>query len=1127
MSLEAGIFVSRLLVVNWSLHQAKLYEPFMRDGTVFAGDNGSGKTTAFDAILTVLLGSTRRSNYNQAATAKSAEPRNFLNYVIGKKEGSEAPGIREGMDFTTHLAVEFSDAMRGDRIVFGLMADHRGSAHGSDLVTSLYSYEGSIPESRFIADSQALSSHDAKMLLKEMEQDGQADKVTFYNTQQDYRRSFLAVMGIADAGYFSALRNLVALRSDMRIEDFIYQYLCEGQERASADDLNQVLDSWQSCSEELSRAKSRLRAIDTEKRLFDQWREARNDSIALDRAISLVKVELLKSRQQAQSKELDGLKESAIELRSRERELDNKLAAKRAKAAALQNGVDSDETLTVIAGKRARIETLQSICDDAQSGLDEQFERLGECDSALRGIFEKPCGDARVDELANALLALLQKALDSGVGVFGDGRALLKKTVSAADALAEEAETRIADARVSEAEARRQLEKANEEIRRVSSAAPTNRDVDRLIAHLRDRAGCDAVCLCDAIDLKEDEEAWRLAVEGVLGRRRSDVLVPPDQFERAVDAYRTYPGPKRQRLINTPGVIAHMKGSAARADSLASKVLPAEGPCRAAARAYLDWSLGRVTCCGDIKRFMRESPAGSAVTVEGERYEGFSFFLIRKDMLADALIGRKATETRRALIREQELQNKRDAERAISHAEMDIAFLKAVAGSCPTSRSPFGQAFGQACDGFDRVSRHEAEIGELKSAIDALEQGNGDRAKLVEELRELKGIVSQLEEDRAEASRSRGRVDEKIERGKEEAAKLAEKLVEAASAAGDPLPDPALEERARSVVAENDDVRRLEERASSSKGATGRAWNALVSYRRTYSGAVSSPDLDIESTGNEVWEIESERIRGNIIPGLERQFSEIEEEAKRGFTTSIVSKLRNGIASIRSTIRSVNRLLRDVPFGDIRYRFVCEPNRDYQSYYDMVTDGEFENALGGLWDDAFYRKHGQTVDEFFDTIRESRCGESGAARAEATLQKNALLDYKSYLVFDMKEIHDDGDEISLKRGIGSGSTGEQLLPFYIVLIASMARRCKTNRQGQEADTLRCILIDEAFNKIDDERTERMLDVIRSLGLQPIMATPGVNRADFFCQHTGSGFLHRRIGKRIEVSSWFSVEEEGN
>ncbi|MFR4803306.1 MAG: SbcC/MukB-like Walker B domain-containing protein [Eggerthellaceae bacterium] len=268
-----------------------------------------------------------------------------------------------------------------------------------------------------------------------------------------------------------------------------------------------------------------------------------------------------------------------------------------------------------------------------------------------------------------------------------------------------------------------------------------------------------------------------------------------------------------------------------------------------------------------------------------------------------------------------------------------------------------------------------------------------------------------------------------------------------------------LEEAACRECAVNS-LKNLEERSRAKASASRECWNALVAFRRERSSAVSSEQIDETDRGNEAWDREWCALETSVIPERRALFERMEAETKEGFTTAIVGALRNGIVDVRRTIRETNAYLSECPFGDIRYRFDCSKNIDYAPYYDMIMDPDFDNALGGLWDDEFHAKHGAVIDSFFDTSGTAVAPRPSSSAAGARPQ-TALLDYK------LSEFrHERGastEAVSLKPGLGGSSGGEQMLPFYVVLFASAgiaAARRKGPRWQHAA-----VLIDEAFEVV--------------------------------------------------------------
>lgn len=1123
---QAGIYARKLLVVNWSLHQMKLYEPFSVDGSVFAGANGSGKSTAFDAFLTVLLGSTRRTNYNQASKSHSADTRNFAEYVVGRRKGSSQKGVREGMDFTTHIVAVFWDSLRGSEVTFGMCCDYRSRIGAGNLVPNYYFYEGGLPADRFVEDGEALSVRDTKLHLKHLEDEGVISNLHLCESTSEYNKGFLARMGFSDPGYFGALKNLVAIGKDTRIEDFIYRYLCDGRSVTTADDMNSNIDSWQQCREDLDRAIERQGVIGQERERFAAWRAYEDERDILMRARVL--------RQRADlAGEIDALRKEEDDIEAERAQLNARIAALEARADSLDSErqakwdlVKNDDVQRERGRLAKDIERIDAEVERYEGRSRDDFRMLSESLTILRearrssDFAELACADA-VQRLEEALEA----AVEHGIGLLDEGSDAFDRLIDLATEAYLEAQREEFAARDAHREASdRQLEAMRRKKAAEAGEAARDADADALIAYLRDETGVEATCLCDAIDIAPGEQGWRAAVEGMLGRRRTDLLVAPDSFARAFRAYGSYRGRKTVRLIDTPGILKHMENSTRSEGSLAAKTTAAEGRFAKAAAAYVDWALGDIACCADresLLAFIKDNPGRSAVTANGDCYRGFAVYALPGRDRIRFMIGSSAQEARRA-------EDIREAEKAIADNESLAAalsarqdLLRSIKAACPDKESRFARGIASMVDDYGRLASARAEAEGMRAALGASE--SGESAAIMESVRALKEEIEFVRTESAQCQRALGDADRRAKNaaGRRERCEADFAKTETANVA---LEEGRLEEAARRACVGNS-FKDLEERSRAKAAASRECWNALVVFRREHAAAVSAEQVDEADRGNEAWEREWNALETNVIPGRRVLFERMETETKEGFTTAIVGALRNGIVDVRRTIRETNAYLAECPFGDIRYRFDWSKNPDYAPYYDMIMDPDFDNALGGLWDEAFHTKHGAVIDSFFDTIRDSRCAETEQQRNEALARKRALLDYKSYLSFDMKEVRPDGSEVSLKAGLGGSSGGEQMLPFYVVLFASMAHRCRTKKQGLDGNTLRTVLIDEAFEVVDSERTVQAIELMQRLGLQPILATPN-ERVGTFAAMTGSGFIHRNLGGVFEVSRWYDEGMEG-
>lgn len=110
---------------------------------------------------------------------------------------------------------------------------------------------------------------------------------------------------------------------------------------------------------------------------------------------------------------------------------------------------------------------------------------------------------------------------------------------------------------------------------------------------------------------------------------------------------------------------------------------------------------------------------------------------------------------------------------------------------------------------------------------------------------------------------------------------------------------------------------------------------------------------------------------------------------------------------------------------------------------------------------------------------------------EAKKNMDKYADYRTYLSFDMQQIvHGEKDmKIGLSKMIKKNSGGEGQNPLYVALLASFAQiyRINLSPKMHRNPTIRLVVLDEAFSKMDAEKVASCISLIRGLGFQAIIS----------------------------------------
>ena len=126
-------------------------------------------------------------------------------------------------------------------------------------------------------------------------------------------------------------------------------------------------------------------------------------------------------------------------------------------------------------------------------------------------------------------------------------------------------------------------------------------------------------------------------------------------------------------------------------------------------------------------------------------------------------------------------------------------------------------------------------------------------------------------------------------------------------------------------------------------------------------------------------------------------------------------------------------------------------------------------------------------------------------------------DYRNYLTFSMYERVEDEDGSVRKNHVdemaGRDSGGEGQNPKYVALLAGFAMLYM--QQSSRESKVRLVLLDEAFSKMDKERSEVCLRYARELDLQLIVCVPD-ERLQSLIQNVDCVYGFRRFQNQISM-----------
>ena len=615
----------------------------------------------------------------------------------------------------------------------------------------------------------------------------------------------------------------------------------------------------------------------------------------------------------------------------------------------------------------------------------------------------------------------------------------------------------------------------------------------------------EVVLVAEASEIKNDR--WRNAIEGYLNTQKYYIIVPPQYVRLAVKVFDRI---KRDKAVYDTGIVdtekIMKKHPRAEQNSLAQEI-ETDNP---NVRAYLDYLLGRVIKC-DHAEYIRDYPI--SITDEGLLYKNYVVRALNPRLWKHPAIGQNAIILRLDEIKREITANNRLIE-IHSSLKIGATACKDTEGYSQSDAERLTNAARQVV----RSAVHHQEIESLEQERATLDTGNV--FFLRERVAEKEQEVKELERDCAELQEQLGGVRKELDIIQNsdipsvELAILQSRTALNASYESVWIEDTG-EPRYKLEIGKRGQAKQILEafprEKSRAANAVSRFRESLISQRTKFNHDYKMGN-DINAEDNREFSEALRVINENTLPDYLTRIEDTKKKAMEEFQEDFLSKLSDKIRSVKRDIKELNYAISSVSFGEDTYNFKVEPNSNYERYYKMITDDMLMSGYA-LMTNQFNEKYREEISELFAVMT----GEGNSALNQSEYEKRISLftDYRTYLTFDIEVINKDGERQRLSRTIDKKSGGETQTPFYIAVLASFAQLYRMGRD-KKANTARLIIFDEAFSKMDGERIEKSIQLLRKIGFQVILSTP-TEKAGDIAPWVDRILLVLRSGKTSQVT----------
>ncbi len=607
------------------------------------------------------------------------------------------------------------------------------------------------------------------------------------------------------------------------------------------------------------------------------------------------------------------------------------------------------------------------------------------------------------------------------------------------------------------------------------------------------------------------DEKWKNAIEGRLGRIKKSMITEPAYALDAAKIFRRMQQFEEVDLINSEAV--QKDSPEADENSLYEAVHAESGYVDRCLKRYL----GRIQKCETVEEL---STVKDGVTPDCYSYSGYMFrHLRRKDYTKNACIGTKVSKAKLRELQEEiiDLQSSLIADRQTEESLKEARQFERF-GQEPEHLMRLAGAADELADHYRRQDRLKEEIKELKNGTLAAEL-QAKTKELTSRIEEKEQAAGRLREKEIETGKKKGKLEEKIKALKERLDFLMKGYV----------PNDEIFAEVRSALETKSEAAYKKEMTVMAERIFEKEiklQDERIKSRNAFNNTYPAYGFSGVEHDNEVYDKVLERCRKDFEPKYKEEFEKQYELVYHSLRDNVIATIHGEIKSAYRHRRQINKMLSQIRFSDSIYQIDISPAKNENGqFYEMLMAEELDSKVidhsgfdgqMSLMEDEFFRKYERKIGLLTEKFMPSR-EEDGAGREKHKNEMERFADYRNYLDFNMYEQSIDENGIEKKNyvddmaGVDSGGEGQN--PKYVALLAGFAMLYM--QQSNRDSKIRLVLLDEAFSKMDKERSEVCLKYARELELQLIVCVPD-ERLQSLIRNVDSVYGFRRFRNQVTM-----------
>ena len=1055
---ETGFRLKRLELYNWGTFDGQIWTMTTGgDTAVLTGQNGSGKSTVVDALLTLLVEG-RQRNYNLASGAGSSRERSERTYVRGQYSRSRGETAYESTANTLRGTDSHS-------VLLAVFCDNSQERTVS-LAQVLWVSNANSVQKRYYVGSCELSIEQHFPQRHVNARDLPKDVQTFGSTFKDYIAAARKALGLGGRPKALDLFNeTVAVKDIPSLNSFVRDHMLDkGDPEARVDALRAQYRELNDAHAAIQRAGRQLQILDPLVEAGSEYRRYEDQMARYDAAKSLVPFYVAGKAQ-------DLLTTAMAEVSSQREAQQSRLQTVNGELETLRGDLE-----------RVKIAIAQDSVGQAKREIEGKLPLLQRETQTLRRTADRYDEKARILELPTY----------QSEEAFYDNRSRAAQMQQESKAAIESLEGERSEIQL---ELRDEVERGKELDREIAYLRQNPSNIPERVAKIRQQISSDLNLPLDdlpfvgeLLQVRDEGSAWEGVLERLLNSFAQDLIVPETHYQqvsayvnannlrgrlvyRRVDPQRKPEHPK-QREARVAGVMAREKLD-----------IKQDTP-------YLDWLAGELTrrfdyvCCESMDDFNR---AERAITQQGQikhntsRHEKddrrdindkrhYVLGWDNRDKLRQLETELDDLQRRVKKLNEQQQIINHDLERRRSDLQILGALLTVEAFAEIDWRTRQKEV--------DNLKRELAELDQQSQQLQKLEKRRDTLQKQVHETnqrrddinRQLTTLDNQFngyEQRLKDVERHQAAWTDKHEHLWEQVGSVLEDVDK------EPLTIDTLDSRPDQLVVS------LQRSINGFRGYQNNTKttieNAMHAFRREYPDEGVSLTADIQALLE--YEAIHERLATDDLPKHEERFKQMLDRTVTRGVMAFYTNLTEQESKIGRSIGELNDSLAQVDYGGGSIiRLIAERSPD-------VEINDFQRELKACIPDA--------GDDSPEEL------ERAYTRIKDLIERfdndpnwmKRVIDVRRWRVFAAEQINTEGQQLDYYSDSSGKSGGQKAKLAYTILASAIAYQYGLQDTTAGDRSFRLVVIDEAFSKLDDDNARFAMKLFDQLGLQLLVVTP--------------------------------------